>query len=357
MNRLSMTSRVAIFVAVVVIALGASAYAVLRDRDSNDISSLPKGNSSDEPAESVALDDLLFTSTSLDRDFRQLAVVPTASPSQPRALADMKCDRVDFEGGRGLCLGQDNQGLFASTVGIIFDQDFKTLHRVALEGYSSRTRVSPDGRYGAVTTFISGDSYAQVGFSTRTLVIDMRTGDKLFDLEKLAVTKDGQSFTNVDFNYWGVTFGKGGLFYATLGSGGETYLIKGDVKTQKARVLRSGVECPSLSPDGTRIAYKERNDGPTITWHLAVLDLDTMKSRRLAEDANVDDQAEWLDEDTVMYGLPTDPGEVGSLQKSVPGVPIAGQASVQTDTWKLPADGSGKPQVVIKGAWSTVVPR
>jgi len=84
----------------------------------------------------------------------------------------MKCDRVDFEGGRGLCLGQDNQGLFASTVGIIFDQDFKTLHRVALEGYSSRTRVSPDGRYGAVTTFISGDSYAQVGFSTRTLVID-----------------------------------------------------------------------------------------------------------------------------------------------------------------------------------------
>jgi hypothetical protein len=358
MNRLSTTTRVVILVVIAFVALGASAFAVLRDRDRADVSSLPKGNSAAAPAEEVRADDLLFTSTNLDRDFGRLAVVPSADPTAPRALSALKCDRVDFEGGRGLCLTQHSEGLLASTVGIVFDRRFHELHTVQLAGYSSRVRVAPDGRYGATTTFVNGDSYADAGFSTRTSIIDLRKGDVLFDLEKLDVTKDGEHFTGVDFNFWGVTFASNGhTFYATLGTGGETYLIRGDVLTRRATVLRSGIECPSLSPDGTRIVYKARNGGATITWHLAVLDLATMQDHRLDESQNVDDQAEWLDDDTVAYGLPKDPDQVGSLESATPGVPIAGRASVQTDVWKVPADGSGQPEKLLDGAWSTVVPR
>ena len=86
----------------------------------------------------------------------------------------------------------------------MFNADFKELHRVALTGLPSRARVSPDGRYGAVTTFVTGDSYATVGtYSTRTDIIDMRTGTVLFDLEKLVVTRNGKPFQATDFNFWG----------------------------------------------------------------------------------------------------------------------------------------------------------
>ncbi len=204
MSRLSTSTRILILVVVVLIAGGASAYAVLRDR--TDVSDLPKGNSAAAPASAVRDGDLLFTSTSLDRDFGHLAVVPEGTLAQPRALAPLKCDRVDFEGGRGLCLGQRTEGLLAATVAIVFDRDFDEVHTVELQGYASRVRVSPDGRYGATTTFVSGDSYADAGFSTRTTIIDLRAGKQLFNLEKLDVTKDGENFSGADFNNWGVTF-------------------------------------------------------------------------------------------------------------------------------------------------------
>ena len=194
---------------------------------------------------------------------------------------------------------------------MIFDSRFHKLHSVELPGLASRTRISSDGRYAATTTFVHGDSYADAGFSTRTSIIVMKTGSVILDLEKLAVTKDGESFHNVDFNYWGVTFVRNSQrFYATLGTGGQTYLVEGNLGTQKARVLRSGVECPSLSPDGTRIAFKKRNPGTIVTWGIAVLDLATLKDHSLAETRNVDDQVEWLDNQTVMYGLPQDAGDV-----------------------------------------------
>ena len=45
---------------------------------------------------------------------------------------------------------------------------------------------------------------------------------------------------------------------ATLSSGGRHYLIKGSVNGRDARVIHEGVECPSLSPDNHRIAFKKR---------------------------------------------------------------------------------------------------
>ena len=46
--------------------------------------------------------------------------------------------------------------------------------RSASTGMPSRARVSPDGRYGAVTLFVTGHAYADRGtFSTQTTLIDM----------------------------------------------------------------------------------------------------------------------------------------------------------------------------------------
>ena len=96
-------------------------------------------------------------------------------------------------------------------------------------------------------------------------------------------------------------------------------------------MLRTGVECPSLSPDGTRIAFKKRNPGTVVTWGISVLDLATLEDHPLAETRNVDDQVEWLDDQTVIYGLPQDAGEVNAVAEVSPGTPVlGGQASIET---------------------------
>ena len=87
------------------------------------------------------------------------------------------------------------------------------------------------------------------------------------DLETFTVTRDGKPFKSVDFNFWGVTFRQEpGLFYATLASGGHTYLIEGDAVARTARVIRDAVECPSLSPDNRRLAFKHLERGVAASW-------------------------------------------------------------------------------------------
>jgi hypothetical protein len=203
---------------------------------------------------------------------------------------------------------------------------------VTLGGVPSRARVSPDGRLGATTTFVVGHSYNQDGFSTQTLLIDLRTGKRLANLEDFTILRDGRPFKSVDFNFWGVTFARNSnRFYATLGTGGKTYLVEGNVKAKTGRVLAENVECPSLSPDNSRIAYKKLVGGRGH-WRLHVLDLHTMLSTPLAETRIVDDQAEWLDDGRVLYGL-------------------GGQ------TWVVNADGTGRPQLYLRNGLSPAVVR
>lgn len=71
-------------------------------------------------------------------------------------------------------------------------------------------------------------------------------------------------------------------------------------------MLREGVECPSLSPDNTRVVFKARI-GPS-SWRLHLLDLATLRDTPLAEARSVDDQAEWLDDESIAYMLPNPAG-------------------------------------------------
>jgi hypothetical protein len=243
---------------------------------------------------------------------------------------ELACERVYYAGGRGLCLGVAPSGVDYRAQ--IFDARLRPLDSVALTGFPSRARVSADGRYGAMTVFVSGDSYldSPTAFSTRTTIVDMRSGEQLGQLEQFEVTKDGKRFDAVDFNFWGITFvpGDSNRYYATLGTGGHHYLVAGDVADRSMRVLRDGVECPSLSPDGGQIVFKSRiGDGER--WRLRVLDVATLEDHAVAETRSVDDQVEWLDDDTLAYGY----GD---------------------DVYTVAANGSGEPQLLVRDATSPV---
>ena len=221
------------------------------------------------------------------------------------------------------------------------DQDLKEKLRVPLAGVPSRARVSKDGKYAASTLFVTGDSYAPGAFSTRTSIFRMKNGQLVGNLEDWKVTKDGKLVDNVDENFWGVTFAPDSdTFYATLGTGGTTYLIEGSVSKKRARVIKEGVECPSVSPDGTKIAYKKSTSGSldTSTWRLHVLDLTTMRDHALNEKNTVDDQVEWIDDAHVAYARLTSPHEVQ-----------------QTNVWEVPVAGKGKPRRLVLLAGSPSV--
>jgi Tol biopolymer transport system component len=222
----------------------------------------------------------------------------------------------------------------------LLDTAWSPVRELALTGLPSRARLSGDGSLVATTTFVFGDSYANPGqFSTRTIVT--RTdGEVVGDLEKFKLTVDGKVVTAADKNLWGVTFADDDRFFATAASGGKTWLVEGNLSSRLVTAVRGDVECPSLSPDGTRIAFKKHGDLPAGKWRLAVYDLRTRQETLLAETRSIDDQAEWLDNDTVIYGLPRK---------------TSGAAS--SDVWQVHADGSGEPRLLIQDAWSPAVVR
>ncbi|MFD0337357.1 TolB family protein [Streptomyces sp. NPDC127117] len=236
----------------------------------------------------------------------ELSSAPADAPDGPRTYSGVKCIRFYAAAGTGICL-QSEMGVYAETyTALVLDSDLHVTRRVPLAGIPNRSRVSPSGHMAAWTVFVGGDSYAQKTFSTRTSILDTRTGALQPSLEEYAVTKDGKPFHRADANFWGVTFIDDEHFYATLGTGGQTYLIHGDVSTKTATTVRNNVECPSLSPDGTKIAFKKRVPGlPTnLPWRLYVLDLETMKEHPVAETRSVDDQAVWSDDHNLVYSLP-----------------------------------------------------
>jgi hypothetical protein len=244
--------------------------------------------------------------------------VDPSGGGRPKVQKGPACLRFYEAGTHGLCLTLARSGVDFRA--LILDHAGKVRHTVTLTGLPSRARVSPNGRLGAMTTFVTGDSYNTPGqFSTRTTILDLANGRPIADLEKFAVTKDGERIHNPDFNFWGVTFARDSdEFYATLATGGHRYLVHGRVSRRAVEVVHDNVECPSLSPDGTRIAYKRR-DGKPWKWRLHVLDLRTGADVAVSERRPIDDQAEWLDNRRLLYGM---------------GV----------DVWVAPADGSGRPQ-------------
>ena len=281
---------------------------------------------------------VLFSSAAFDTTNGYLAVRELDGSEDRRYRTELRCERVHFAAGTGVCVTA-HRGVATKYSVELFGPDLKVRYTRPLQGIPSRARVSPDGRHAAVTVFVSGDSYNASSFSTRTTLIDTATGQAIADLEEFAVTREGRSFKAVDFNYWGVTFARdGNVFFATLRTGGTNYLIEGNVASRTARVLRAGIECPSLSPDGTRLVFKHRVT--PSTWRLHVLDLASLSDTALAETRSVDDQPEWIDNDSIAYMLPNSETGGGSV-----------------DIWTLSLKSPEPARVLVPRAFSPAIVR
>jgi hypothetical protein len=247
----------------------------------------------------------------------------------------VSCDRFYASGPSAVCIA-GHPGLSQKTKVSVLDRKLDTRRTVVVGGIPNRARVSPSGRMVAWTLFVSGDSYASSSFSTRTGILDTRTGNLVKNVETLQLYVEGRRYHAPDVNYWGITFADDdNRFYATVATKGQTYLVEGDMKTWKARTLRRNAECPSLSPDGTRIAFKKRvREGTQNPWRLHVLDVRTMRETPVAETRSVDDQAAWLDDSTLAYALP-------------------GRAKGASDIWTVPAGASATgPRLLLRDASS-----
>ncbi|SEG60095.1 WD40-like Beta Propeller Repeat [Thermomonospora echinospora] len=276
---------------------------------------------------------LVFRDMRPGRGRDAVAAVPLARTRDGRTSADLRCVRFYAAAGTGVCLNTA-PGPVPRTYAAVLDRNLREVRRVALPGVPSRARVSASGRMISWTVFVQGDSYSDGSFSTRTGVLDTRTGRTVTSLEGIALTLDGRRHRSPDVNFWGVTFAADDdLFYATVSTGGRTYLVEGSFTRWTARTLRENAECPSLSPDGRRLVFKKRvSRDPADPWRLYALDLRTLRETPLAEPHSVDDQAAWLDARTVMYARPRESG--GS------------------DVWAVPADGSGPPRLLVPDAAS-----
>lgn len=238
------------------------------------------------------------------------------------------CTRAAVGAGVLVCL-RGLPGPFSSEVRVY--RSGRTSPEVTLPvwGEPSRARVSPSGNVVAWTVFRSGDSYMQQGrFSTTAGFYDLRDGTHVGSLEDFSVVVGGGAYEAEDMNFWGITFAADDrTFYATMASRGTTWLMLGNPRDRSLTAVRENVECPSLSPDGTRIAYKKRTHDDR--WRLHVLNLRTKDDTPLAETAHVDDQPAWLDDETIAYGR-TD-----------------GQ---DTAVFTVAADGSGTPRRLTRGS-------
>ncbi|MEU1309357.1 TolB-like translocation protein [Streptomyces cinnamoneus] len=261
----------------------------------------------------------------------EIASVPGGDLTGPRTASGVHCLRFHTAGGTGICLQSVRSGIRDRYRAVVLDARLRELRRYDLAGVPSRARVSPDGHTVAWTVFVSGDSYAGTAFSTRTSVLDTRTWTLDRNLETYRVFLDDRPYRAADLNVWGVAFADDIRFYATVATAGKTYLVRGDRRERTLRTLHTNVECPSLSPDGTRIAYKKRVEGASsdAPWRLYVLDLRTLRESATAERRSIDDQAVWRDGHTLVYSLP---GDYGS------------------DLWTVPADGSGSPRQAMAAA-------
>ena len=293
------------------------------------------------PSDDAPATTILVRHTGVDRSHGFLAVDTGEGDAGTRRATPLTCQRVHFAAGHGVCLVVERR-FFTTYTAVLFDDAFRPVHRLPLNGIPSRTRLSPDGRRAAITVFVSGHSYTDSRFSTETSIVDVDTGALIVaDLEAFEVIRDETPFHALDFNFWGVTFAAdGNRFYASLGTGGSVYLVEGDIAARQIQVVSEGIECPALSPDETRVAFKKRlSTDSRQGWRLHVLDLETFEETALSETRSVDDQVEWLDNGRILYGLPEESG------------------SATTHVWVVPADGSGQPEIFLEQASSPAVVR
>jgi hypothetical protein len=275
---------------------------------------------------------IVFRSLEPGRDEGRIGYVAAADPAATRKLAEPRCLRVAAAADRALCLRSGRTPAQPYEV-VALDDRLSEVGDEPLNGVPSRARVAPDGRRFATTVFVSGHNYISLGFSTETVVYE-RDGEAIGNLEQFTFLINGEKDESVDRNVWGVTFAAdSNTLFATVAAGGRTYLARGDVEKRTLTALQDNAECPSLSPDERTVVYKKRVDpAADEAWRFHALDLETGEETPLGERRSIDDQVAWLDDERVMYAVPSRAGKRAAA-----------------DVWVAPIDG-GRPRLLIPNA-------
>ena len=334
--------RVVAFAVVAVLVIAGGGTYVLREARRSDAAVAAAAASESaapklDAAAVLEVPHLVVRNTALGPSNGEVALVPLSDPSGPRAVVDVSCERVYAVASGGFCLTA-HRGVVTTYQSQLLGPDLRPVRDVKIVGGPSRARLSADATRAASTVFVAGHSYLDTGFSTVTEIVDTATGRGFGNLETFRIVKDGATYKNLDVNFWGVTFASDDEFYATLATQGKTYLVRGTVAGRQVTVLHENVECPSLSPDGTKIAFKKASGSTTARkWRFTVLDLRTGVETPLPETRSIDDQLAWLDDSHVLYGVPR-----GS--------------SGRTDVWMSPLSG-GTPTLLVPDADSPAAVR
>lgn len=261
-----------------------------------------------------------------------------------RTLLERRCLRVHVNSGNAVCLSGDD-GLVPSYTTTFFaaDDPYQTELKSYASALPSRARISPDGSLSTVTAFISGTSYADISGETSTIVtIDEIEGRaRLRGANQLTVEADDDKYLNLDSQYWGLTFADNDEFYITGFFGEGPEIMRGSLDSMTVAPIGRDGSCPSLSPDGKTLVYKaSRDDGG---FDLVAVDIDTDTMWQLGETRSVDDQVEWLDNDTILYAVH----------------PEGGDTAVQPefDLWMLDIAPDSEPELFLPNADSPATVR
>ena len=274
-------------------------------------------------------------------DYGRLAIRHTDGT---RTLLDRSCLRVHIAGNHGVCLSKA-EGLTASFDTTFFeasnlDKDIKDYP----SALPSRARISPNGRFSAVTAFVSGSSYVDIGAETTTLLtIDEIDSTRLLrGGNQFEINSEEDRFKNLNAQYWGITFGADeDEVYVTGFYGEQPEIMHGTLNNMTIEPTGWVGSCPSLSPDGKTLVFKEmRQDG---SFELVAVDVATNTKMKLGEARSVDDQVEWLDNDTILYALHPEGGD--------------NPVQPEFDIWMLDIAEGSEPALFLPNADSPAVGR
>jgi hypothetical protein len=333
--------RTGVFLAVVVLCLGSIVSYLLVQRAQNVAAAADAAEREADTVRSTVdevlqVPHLVVRNTEAGPSYGKIALIPLDDPDGPRAIVDISCERISATASGAICLQKD-PGVLTSYRTVFLDAQLRESGGQSLAGVPSRARVSQDGRYAAATAFVTGHAYTDAEFSTHTVISDLASGMPLGELEAWTTFQGEAEVTSADRNYWGVSFLRDGPgFYATLGTGGQILLVKGDVTTRTMHVIGVQGACPSVSPEATAVVYKRLGPGSGDARFVR-MDLETGKVVPLEEERPVDDQVAWLDDDTALYA-----------------VGRGGATAVDSDVWSAPVDG-GAPRLLVPDAASPSV--
>jgi hypothetical protein len=279
---------------------------------------------------------VMFRTLAPPRAHGRIAMAALAS-SDVRHLTPLRCARVAYAGGRGLCLVEEAEGVVVDHAAEVFDRSFRRVGRVALAGVPTRVRVSPDGQIGAITTYAEEESPAGERLAIESVLVDLNAGEVLADLRDFRLDVADKPALVGPLDFASVSFDRDrDRFFATLSTLAARWVIVGSIRDRRLQLLTPDFATEALSPDGSRLIVKQRL-GDRGFWQLGVMDLSTLIVHTVNQNGrSVDDQVEWLDNDHLVYHDANDQG---------------------TGVWVVAADGLSEPRLLIPDAFSPVIVR